>query len=314
MSLILIYWTAAGCDSAKTTEVQIAPRELTTETEQISFVRFSPDGKQLAAGGANGQVLLWRDFSGPTLRLESGRVSPLVSLTWSFDGLLSATDLDRGFMGWQFDKGDPRRVDFPQLPSPGVCLAFRKASALELVLGMRDGSLIFLDASGSKQLKPEHRGAVKQIAYSADGKWIISAGADGQLIWRDVTTRKAIQAVKAHDSEISRLLLHTDGKQFVTGDWNGRIKVWDTSTRKSDREFNQPEAVSGLGWVGNELISGSWDGFLREWQLPSGHCNRTIPTGSPIHDLAADRETRRVATVDLGQSVKLWEWPDSKSQ
>ncbi len=304
-----------GCGPSKPAAPTLTPREVKTNVERLSLVRFSPDGQQLAAGSANGDVLIWRDVSDPPIKLESGHTSPLLSLTWSSDGLVTVTDLERGLVGWQFNKPEPTRVELPGLPSAAICLAFRpNAKSLEFVLGMRDGSLIFVDANGSKQFKPDHRGAVKQALYSSDGKWLVTSGADGQLIWRDAATRNVSQAVRASDTEISQLLLSADGQQLISGDWNGGLTVWDMTTRKSSREFHQPEAVSGLGWVGKELVSASWDGSLHGWDMSSGRCLRTFATGQPIHDLTCDSKTPRVATVSLDRMVRVWDWPDSKSQ
>ena len=299
----------AGCGSDKSAKPALAPRELKTDAERLSVVQFSPDGKQLAAGGVNGEVFVWRDTGDRPMTLESKRSSPLVSMTWSPDGLLCITDVDRGFVGWQCNKAEPNLVKFPALATTAVCVAFRPTtSEREMVLGMRDGSLLFVDKSGSKQIKPEHRGAVKQILYSLDGKWLVTAGADGQLLWRDAVTRQVKDKVKGADTDISRLLLSSDGRQLVSGDWNGRLKVWDISTRKMLREFEQPEAVSGLGWVRGELVSGSWDGTLRGWEISTGRCVRSVVTGQPIHELAADSPTSRVATVSLDRLVRVWDW------
>jgi WD40 repeat protein len=221
------------------------------------------------------------------------------------------TDMERGFIGWQFGKSEPEHIELPGLSATAVCVAFRpNVTQLELVIGSRDGSLIFLDARGKKQLKPDHRGAVKQATYSRDGRLLITAGADGQLIWRDAASRGVMEAVKAHDAEISRLLWHLDGQQIISGDWNGRIKVWDSASRKSLRTFEQPEAVSGLGWLRSQLVSASWDGSLRLWQVSSGRLQRTIPTGQPIHDLSVDPRSGQIATVGLDRSVRVWEIPD----
>ena len=312
LTFALLIFTSTGiggCGSDKTSKPTVAPRELKTDRERLSLVRFSADGKHLAAGSANGDVLVWSESSDRPIKMESTRKSPLVSLTWSPDGLLAATDLEHGFVGWQFGKSETERVEFPQLASAAVCVAFRpNTSERELVLGMQDGSLIFVDKSGSKQLKPEHRGPVKQALYSLDGKWLVTAGADGKLLWRDAATRLVAQAVKGAETDISRIVLNADGKQLISGDWNGGLKVWDMATRKLLREFAQPEAVSGLGWVRGELVSGSWDGTLRGWEVSSGSVLRVISTGQPVHDLATDSGTSRVATVSLDRSVRVWDW------
>lgn len=307
--LIVALCVIGGCRSDKTSKATVAPLELKTDAERLSLVRFSSDGRQLAAGSTHGDVLVWTGSSDRPAKLNSGRRSPLVSLTWSPDGLLAATDLEHGFVGWQFGKLKTERVEFPPLASAAVCLAFRpNTSERELVLGMQDGSLIFVDKNGSKQLKPEHRGPVKQALYSLDGQWLVTAGADGKLLWRDAATRQVMQTVKASETDLGRMVLNADGQQLISGDWNGRLKVWDMGTRKSLREFAQPEAVSGLGWVRGELISGSWDGTLRGWEVSSGRSVRSIATGQPIHDLATDSGTSRVATVSLDRSVRVWDW------
>ena len=305
----------SGCGSDKTSTATVAARELKTDAERLSLVQFSPDGKQLAAGSANGDVLVWTESNDRPVTLESGHRSPLVILSWSPDGLLAVTDLEHGFAGWQFGTAEPERVEFPPLASAAVCIAFRpNTSERELVLGMQDGSLIFVDKRGSKQIKPEHRGPVKQALYSLDGKWLVTAGADGKLLWRDAATRQVVQTVKGSETDISRIMLVADGKQFISGDWNGRIKVWDMATRKLVREFEQPDAVSGLGWVRGELISGSWDGTLRGWEVSSGRVLRSIVTGGAIHDLATDSGTSRVATVSLDRSVRVWDWQAATPQ
>lgn len=307
--LLMVLCAVVGCGSDKTSKTTVAQRELKTDAERLSLVRFSSDGKQLAAGSANGDMLVWSGSSDRPVKLNSGRRSPLVSLTWSPDGLLAVTDLEHGFVGWQFGAAEPERVEFPSLASAAVCIAFRpNTTERELVLGMQDGSLIFVDKHGSKQLKPEHRGPVKQALYSLDGKWLITAGADGNLLWRDAATRQTKQTVKGAETDISRIVLDADGKQLISGDWNGRLKAWDMTTRKSLREFTQPEAVSGLGWVRGELVSGSWDGTLRGWEVSSGRSVRSIVTGQPIHDLSTDSGTSRVATVSLDGSVRVWDW------
>jgi len=79
------------------------------------------------------------------------------------------------------------------------------------------------------------------------------------------------------------------------------------NTRKASQSLDQPDAVSGLGFVQGHLVSGGWDGSLRLWNAATGQLVRTIPTGQPIHDLAVDPRTGRVVTVCLDRFVRLWE-------
>lgn len=306
-TFLLLVMLLCGCGSPTNPDA-VTPRELKTDAARLSLVCFSYDGSYLAAGSADGEVIVWSDISIPPSRLDSGNHSPLVCLTWGPSNLLTTSDLNNGFVGWQFGNAEPSRIDLPGLPAPAVSVGFRpKSNPLEFVIGSRDGSLIFLDSKEAKQIKPDHRGAVKQIVYLPDGRSLITAGADGKLIWREAGSRKIVETVKAHDAEISRMILSRDGKQLITGDWNGRIKIWNVSTRKASQSFDQPDAVSGLGFVQGQIVSGSWDGSLRLWNIAASQLSRTIPTGQPIHDLAVDPRTERIATVCLDRTVRLWD-------
>ncbi len=284
------------------------PRELLTSSPLLSLVRFSTDGKWLAAAGADGTVFAWSNLDDSPRQLDSGHRSPPVSLTWSPDGLLSMTDMQRGFIGWQMNVAKSERINMPGLPTPAVCVAYRpNVTPPEMVLGMRDGSLIFLGKAGAEQLKPDHHGSVKQAAYTTDGRWLITAGADGLLIWREAASRKVTEKINAHETEITRLSLGPNG-QMATGDGNGRIQIWDVMTHKATRSCQQPDGVSGLGWLGLKLVSGGWDGSLLAWSA-SGSTERTIRTGRPIHDLATHEQPPQIATVGLNRSVQLWQLP-----
>lgn len=307
---LLLLTLLPGCESKPESDPGLTFRELKADCDRLTVVRFDPQGQRLAVGGASGEMVVWKHLADPPVVLRAKNRSPFVQLLWAPGDLLLAVQLTHGLLGWQFGHSEPNRIDFSSLPPSVVCLAIRPQSKFaEMVLGMRDGSLVFVDSHGLQQLKPDHRGSVKQVIYSLDGQTLITAGADGQLIWRDATSHKIVQAEKPHDAEISRLLLSADGKHLVSGDWNGRLTISEMATRVAMRKLDQPDAVSGLAWVGAELVSGSWDGTLRGWDLTSGKCVRIHSTGAPIHDLTADSPSRRVATISLSRTVRVWDWP-----
>jgi WD40 repeat protein len=307
---VFLVGLTTGCRDERSPHVSAPARELKSGSERLALVKFSPDGRRLVAACADGEVFLWSSLSGPPVALPQKRSSSVAHLQWLSNDLLMAGTLGTQLIGWQFGRGDPESVEFPSLPTVAVCSAPRpRSTTAEFVLGMRDGSLVFIDAGGSQQVKPDHRGSVKQVVFAANGKVLVSAGADGQLIWRDATTRKLIEAKSIHDAEISSVALSSDGRHLISGDWNGQIAIVEMSTRKLMRRWEQPDAVSGLVWLQDEPVSASWDGALRGWNSASGECSRTLSTGSSIHALAADVSSRRLATASLDQLIRLWDWP-----
>jgi pre-mRNA-processing factor 17 len=67
-----------------------------------------------------------------------------------------------------------------------------------------------------------------QPAFSADGRFIMSGDASGQLwIW-DWKTCRMLKKIKAHDGVLIDCAWHPhETSKVVTASWDGTIKYWD---------------------------------------------------------------------------------------
>jgi hypothetical protein len=50
------------------------------------------------------------------------------------------------------------------------------------------------------------------------------------VVLRDAEAGRALQSLKAHASEVSRLVFSFDGTRFATASFAGEVTVWDPST------------------------------------------------------------------------------------
>lgn len=76
-----------------------------------------------------------------------------------------------------------------------------------------------------------HEGAILALVYSHDRRRLFSAGAEGIVRIIDAESDEVQQQWKAHDDWIYAMALSPDGKLLATGDWAGRVRMWDVTAR-----------------------------------------------------------------------------------
>src|SRR5207237_5126611 len=55
-------------------------------TQAVLALAWSPDGKHIASGGADGSVQVWDASTGHTYVTYSGHTAPVYAVAWSLDG------------------------------------------------------------------------------------------------------------------------------------------------------------------------------------------------------------------------------------
>ena len=72
-----------------------------------------------------------------------------------------------------------------------------------------------------------HKGAVRDVAYTADNKLLLSVGLDGTLRVWDRTSGQLVRTIAAHTRPNVCLTLTPDGLQAITGGVDGSLKFFD---------------------------------------------------------------------------------------
>ena len=278
--------------------------ELSAPFDQIMKMTIGPDG-QLAAANAEGRAAIWEGDLKAGRELERLSQHPILTIGISRDGFLAAGTSDGQFFGWQI--GSDRNESVSQLEAPVTCFAFRPAASgqMEVVLGLGNGKLAFIDGSGLKQFSI-HKTGTKTLNYHPAGNLLVTAGANGDLIWIDARSRETIDTSEAHGAEVSSVLFADGGNQLVSGDWNGEIKIWDVRSRKLAGQMSQEDAVSCMTLVKQTLVTGSWDGNLRTWNLAEKKLKSTVDTGAVVYDIGFLERRDRIATCSNEDTIELW--------
>src|SRR5262249_54026182 len=114
----------------------------------------------------------------------------------------------------------------------------------------------------------QHGAIVHAIAFSPDGKMVVT-GSDDQTarLW-SVATGKPIGAPLRHDEKVRGVGFSSDGKHVVTADGNKTLREWEVATGKPVEHTSKDVAPGD--WVfskdGKVLLSGGtlWDTATRK--------------------------------------------------
>jgi WD40 repeat protein len=160
------------------------------------------------------------------------------------------------------------------------CLALHEGRG-ELAVGSSDmlTRILDLDSLETKYTLGESTNSVFSVAYSPDGKQLLTAGRDAQIRTWDVGAGYTlVGTLPAHMYTINHLAFSPNGRHLASCSLDKSIKLWDAESLTLLRVLDRARAaghgtsVNRLVWPGteNRLVSCSDDRSLAVWAIDNG--------------------------------------------
>lgn len=115
-----------------------------------------------------------------------------------------------------------------------------------------------------------HTARVMDVAYSNDGKHILSGSYDKTLKLWDRATGREIRTFKGHTKWVKAVALSPDGKYALSGSTDETLKLWDLKTGKVLRTYSgHIGSVDSVAFSpdGRHLLSASIAGTVKLWDI-----------------------------------------------
>jgi WD40 repeat protein/tRNA A-37 threonylcarbamoyl transferase component Bud32 len=203
---------------------------------QVVEVTFSGDGKSLACACHEGVTLL--DAAGFQGRLFVRGDGPY-SVAFSPDSRLLAVTAPLAGVVRRWDVSANREAEV--LPHPGEphAMAFRRDGSALVTAAAGSVRVWNLRGSGEAVVLSGHTGDVCDAAFRADGRVLVSAGADRTVKVWDPRTGDLLATRNDFRAAVQTLSFHPDGRTLATGDWSGAVRIWDLQSPREPKELTR---------------------------------------------------------------------------
>jgi RNA polymerase sigma factor (sigma-70 family) len=150
----------------------------------------------------------------------------------------------------------------------------------------------FWDLSRDRELRPTggHHGRVSAVAFTPDGRTLISDGADGTIRFWDPATGKELSSLPMHQDSPWCMAFTPDAQTLAAATWySGRVQTWNTVMKAEGSRLEgrntQPACALAITPDGKTIGLGDQRPF--DLQAPS--------YGAHLWDLATGKELGRYA-------------------
>ncbi|XZF65819.1 MAG: nSTAND1 domain-containing NTPase [Gloeotrichia echinulata DVL01] len=246
---------------------------LSGHAQQVNAISFSPDGKFLASASDDQTIKLWgRD--GELIRTIRGN-NRVTAIAFSPTGLLVAASGDK------------------------IWIISRKGAEAQREEGTGEfRSKVF----------GGHTDKVTDVAFSGDGKLVVSAGLDKTIkLWR--IDGSLIRSWIAHDGWVNSVCFSPDGNFISSGGEDNLVRVWRSDNGRLINSLSGHEGrVTRIQFSqdGKFIASAGGDKTIKLWNVEGKLLQTLVGHGEQVNSIKFSPDNQILASASADRTIKFW--------
>lgn len=281
--------------------------ELPGHTNLIYGLEYSADGTQLASASWDGTIRVWDVRTGKSFNLAAS--SPIWDVAFSPNGRTMATAGNDG-KALLWDLSTRRVIETHESKQPVFAVAYGPDGNLWATAGndLRVRLWRRNNADRPAATLVGHTDSILDIDFSADGKRLVSTGAEGKaLIW-DVSNLDAgsplVMKLSGHQGRLWVAQYDPSGTLVATGGDDETVRLWSAGAHSA------PINALAFGPASSSLLAtASLDNTARIWHFAGGTLSlvQTLNHNDGVLEAIFSPDGQIVATVSSDHGVRLWD-------
>lgn len=226
-------------------------------SEGVACAAFSPDGKNVISGHWDGSIKVWSLNTGNCVQVLGWGLESVESVAYSPDG--------KYFVG-----AGSKMVEEERIENGDTVMYFTSAVGDTKIFDAKTYECV-------KTLNTKDSGWQISLAYSPDGKYIISSTGGKTIQMWDVEKGECVKTLEASAGSVSCLAYSPDGKYIVSGSNqphsetpDNNVRIWDAETGKCIKTLEgHTKGVRSVAFSpdGKHIVSGSNDNTIKIWEI-----------------------------------------------
>ncbi|BBD68031.1 WD-40 repeat protein [Nostoc commune NIES-4072] len=249
-------------------------------TDWVNSIAFSPKQKQLVSASNDGTIRLW-DLSD---YFSSAKVKYEVDYIWD----------------------NVHAVAF-------------NPNNNEFAIARKNSVMVFNKEGNHVEHTFDHLETVNSIAYSPDGKTIVSGADDKTLRLWDLEGNKPPIVFQGHEDKVTSVAFSPDGKKIVSGSKDNTLRLWNLQGnqqqvfqghQENTDEFGNKGGVNSVAFSpdGKTIVSGADDKTLRLWDL-EGNKPPIVFRGheDKVTSVAFSPDSKKIVSGSADKTLRFWD-------
>ena len=276
-------------------------KTLGKHNDSVYSVAFSPNGQKIVSGGGSddGSLKVWNLKNQKDILIFRKEGRSIHSVIFSPDGEKIAGGTANGD-DWSF-KRNWQGLRVVQVYHKYNTLSPSKAEGTKL--WNLQGKLI-------SHLVQKDKYDVYTVAFSPNGKLIISGCGDGTLRLWNIDNQQNNKRWQGHDGVISSVAFSPDGQKIASSGEDGIIKLWDLQGRQISELFRGDQYDSNsiaFSPDGQKIVSGDQYGIIRLWNLKSQRIEQSFRGHETlVNSIAFSPDGQVIISCGYDETIKLW--------